>query len=150
MLQLMHEGCSYTHPPLSIDRCPFIQLSELEQCRVKKLAQGFNTAAQDSNPGSRSRGSKALPLSHCGLQSLHKLSSLVVTASPVVTQLLLNVAVNGLSIQSSSSATVLPSPTSVINLADSHDKAAFLMVTKMKEEPMDVESLDVNKEEVRS
>ncbi|KAI0213609.1 Transformation/transcription domain-associated protein [Lamellibrachia satsuma] len=61
-------------------------------------------------------------------------------------ELLLNVAVNGLSIQSSSTATVLPSPTSVISLADSHDKAAFLMVTKMKEEPMDVESLD-NKEE---
>ena len=57
-------------------------------------------------------------------------------------------AVNGLSIQRSSTATVLPSPTSVITLADSHDKATFLMVTKMKEEPMDVESLD-NKEEMR-
>ena len=46
MLQLMHEGCSYTYPPLSIARYSFIQLSELEQCRVKKLAQGFNTAAR--------------------------------------------------------------------------------------------------------
>ena len=32
---------------------------------MKKLAHGFNTAAQDSNAGSRSRKSKALPLSHC-------------------------------------------------------------------------------------
>ena len=52
MLQLMHS---------------FIQLSELEQCRVKKLAQGFNIAAQDSNPGFRSRESETLPLSHCAL-----------------------------------------------------------------------------------
>ena len=33
----------------------------------KKLAQGFNTAAQESNPGSRRRVSEALPLSHCAL-----------------------------------------------------------------------------------
>ena len=52
MLQLMREDCSYTYPPLSIARYSFIQLSELEQCRVKKLAQGFNTTAQGSNPGS--------------------------------------------------------------------------------------------------
>ena len=66
MLQLMREGCSYTYPPLSIARYSFIQLSELEQCRVEKeLAHGFNTAAQDSNPGSRSRESEALSLSHC-------------------------------------------------------------------------------------
>ena len=68
MLQLMRESCSYTYPPLSIARYSFMQLSELEQCRVKKLAQGFNTAAQDSNPGSHSRESEALPLSHCVLQ----------------------------------------------------------------------------------
>ena len=37
MLQLMREGCSYTYPPLSIARYSFIQLSELEQCRVKIL-----------------------------------------------------------------------------------------------------------------
>ena len=67
MLQLMHEGCSYPYPPLSIARYSFIQLSELEQCRVKKLAQGFSTAAQDSNLGSRSQESEALPLSHCAL-----------------------------------------------------------------------------------
>ena len=35
---------------------------------MKKLAQGFNTAAQDSNPGSRSRESEALPLSYCAVQ----------------------------------------------------------------------------------
>ena len=34
---------------------------------MKTLAQGFNTAAQDSNPGSRSRESEALPLSNCAL-----------------------------------------------------------------------------------
>ena len=70
MLQIMREGCSYTYPPLSIARYSFIQLSELEQCRVKKLAQGFNTAAQDSNPGSRSRVSEALPLNHGALRTL--------------------------------------------------------------------------------
>ena len=48
----------------------FIQLSELEQCIVIKLAQGFNTAAQDSNPGPRSRESEALTRSHCVLQNV--------------------------------------------------------------------------------
>ena len=58
MLQLMREGCyPYTYSPLSI-----VQLSELEQFRVKQHAQGFNTAAQDSNPGSRSRESTPEPL----------------------------------------------------------------------------------------
>ena len=37
MLQFMHGGCSYTYPPLSIARYSFIQLSKLEQCRVKNL-----------------------------------------------------------------------------------------------------------------
>ena len=37
MLQLMCEGCSYTYPPLHIVRYSFIQLGELEQCRVKNL-----------------------------------------------------------------------------------------------------------------
>ena len=45
----------------------FIHLSDLERCRVKKLAQGFNTTAQDPNLGSGRRESKALPLSHCVL-----------------------------------------------------------------------------------
>ena len=39
-LQLMREGYSYKYPPLSIARYSFIQLSELEQCRVKILFQG--------------------------------------------------------------------------------------------------------------
>ena len=69
MLQLMREGCSYTYPPLPIVRYSFVQLSELEKHRVKQLAQGFNTAEQDSNPGSRSRESESLPLSHCALQN---------------------------------------------------------------------------------
>ena len=69
MLQLMREGCAYTYPPLPTARYSFIQLSELEQRRVKQLAQGFNTAAQDSNPGYlSSRQSEALPLSHCALR----------------------------------------------------------------------------------
>ena len=45
-----------------------MQLSELEQCR--KLAQGFNTAAQDSNLGSCSQESEALPLSHCAQSNI--------------------------------------------------------------------------------
>ena len=68
MLQLMREGCSFAYSPLSIVSYSVIQLSELKQCRVKKLAQCFNTAAQNSNPGPRSRESEALPLSHCALQ----------------------------------------------------------------------------------
>ena len=35
MLQLMHEGCSYTYPPLYVAMYFFIQLSELKQCRVE-------------------------------------------------------------------------------------------------------------------
>ena len=65
MLQLMREDCSYIYPPLSIARYSFTQLSELEQCRVIKVVQGFNTTAQDSNPGDLSRESEALHLSHC-------------------------------------------------------------------------------------
>ena len=60
MLQLMREGCSYTYPPLSVAGYSFIQLRELDQYRVDKLAQGLNTAAQDSNPGSRHRESEVL------------------------------------------------------------------------------------------
>ena len=70
MLQIMGKDCPYTYPPLSIRRYSFIKLSKLEQCRVKNLAQGFNTAAQDSNPGSRSRESEALLLSHWSLYVL--------------------------------------------------------------------------------
>ena len=55
---------------------------------------------------------------------------------------------NGHSIQSSNSQLLLPSVTGVVNYADISDKATFAMVTNMKEEPMDVESLDTNKDEV--
>ena len=41
-------------PPLSIARYTFIQLSELEQCRVDEFPHGL-MAAQDSKPGSLSR-----------------------------------------------------------------------------------------------
>ena len=58
LLQLMRKGWSYTYPSLSIARYSFIQLSEVEQCRV----------SQDSNPGSRSRASEALHLSHCAMR----------------------------------------------------------------------------------
>ena len=37
---------------------------------MKKLAQGFNTAAQDLNPDFHSREYEALPLSHCACASL--------------------------------------------------------------------------------
>ena len=42
----MREGCYYTYPPVSVARYTFIQPSELEQCRVKKLAQSFNITAR--------------------------------------------------------------------------------------------------------
>ena len=32
---------------------------------MKQLAQGFNIAAHDANPGSRRRKSEAQPMSHC-------------------------------------------------------------------------------------
>ena len=63
-------------------------------------------------------------------------------------QLLLAVAVNGLSITGAGAQAQLAAASAVINLADSHDRAAFTMVTRMKEEPMDVESVDNNKDEV--
>ena len=39
--RLVGVGRSYKYPPLPIARYSFIQLSELEQRRVNKLAQGF-------------------------------------------------------------------------------------------------------------
>ena len=71
MLQFMRKGCSYTYPPLSIAGYSFIQLSELEQCRVKKLANSFNITAVDLNTGPLSRESEALPLSLCALLLVH-------------------------------------------------------------------------------
>ena len=48
----------------------FIHISTIVYSQ--KLAQGFNTTAQDSNLGRFSRESEALPLSHCLLSSLHR------------------------------------------------------------------------------
>ncbi|KAL3832377.1 hypothetical protein ACJMK2_024027 [Sinanodonta woodiana] len=62
-------------------------------------------------------------------------------------ELLLSVAMTGHPIQSSSSLNLLPSASSIVNLADSHDRVLFTSIMKMKEEPMDVETLDSNKEE---
>ena len=66
MLVLMREGWKYKHPPLSIATYSFIQLSELEQCRVKYSK--CDTAAQASKTGSRSREFDVLRLSLCALQ----------------------------------------------------------------------------------
>lgn len=43
---------------------------------------------------------------------------------------------------------MLPSITNVINLADSHDRAAFAMATHVKQEPRERENSET-KEEVR-
>ena len=37
---------------------------------------------------------------------------------------------------------------SVINLADSQDKTAFALAANIKDEPMNVESIDTHKDEV--
>ena len=61
-------------------------------------------------------------------------------------QLVLSVAMNGHSIQSSAAMNLLPSASSIVSLADSQDRATFATIMKMKEEPMDV-VVDSNKEE---
>ena len=62
MLKLMREGCSYTYPPLFVARYSFIQLSKLEQCWVKKLAQGFNTKNATAIKNS---GPQMVPVERC-------------------------------------------------------------------------------------
>jgi len=57
-------------------------------------------------------------------------------------QLVLSVAVADMAVQNSNSALLLPSTTHVINLADSHDRAAFTVASQMKEEPMDIDGYD--------
>jgi len=59
-----------------------------------------------------------------------------------------SVGVSGHTIQSSSTLNLLPSASSIVSLADSSERAHFANAVKMKEEPMDVEALDSNKEEV--
>ena len=51
-------------------------------------------------------------------------------------------------ITSSSPMNLLPSVSSVIAMADPQDRADFTALTKVKEEPMDVETVDSAKEEV--
>ena len=63
----------HKYPPLSIARYSFIQLSDLESCRVKTTYTTFDTAAYDSNLGSLRRESEALataPLRHCATAPL--------------------------------------------------------------------------------
>lgn len=57
-------------------------------------------------------------------------------------ELLLVTAVDGTAIQSASPNVMLPSICSVIEQADSQERANFAMVTSIKEEPMDVESVE--------
>ncbi|XP_035826346.1 transformation/transcription domain-associated protein isoform X2 [Aplysia californica] len=62
-------------------------------------------------------------------------------------ELLLGVSVKSTMIQSSSPMNLLPSVCSVISMADSQDRADFAAIMKVKEEPMDVESVDSAREE---
>ncbi|XP_077979126.1 transformation/transcription domain-associated protein-like [Glandiceps talaboti] len=62
-------------------------------------------------------------------------------------ELIMAVGVSGVTITSSSTCHLLPAIMSVINLADSHDREAFSIASKIKEEPMDVESIDTHREE---
>ena len=60
-MQLMREGCSYTvYSQLLVHTSVFPGALYSETTCPR-----FNTAAHDSNPGSISRESDALPLSHC-------------------------------------------------------------------------------------
>jgi len=63
-------------------------------------------------------------------------------------ELVLTVAVNGTQIQGAAPSYQLAPVSSVVTLADSHERAAFVQVTKMKEEPMDIETIDNEEEEI--
>ncbi|XP_052826902.1 transformation/transcription domain-associated protein [Octopus bimaculoides] len=62
-------------------------------------------------------------------------------------ELLLAVAVPNQPIQSLSPMSLLPSICSVINMADSQERAAFSTILKMKEETVDMDVVDGNKDE---
>ena len=62
-------------------------------------------------------------------------------------QLLLAVCERGAALGTACQPCVLPSITHVLNLADSHDRAAFAMASRVKQEPRD--STD-SRDEVRS
>lgn len=63
-------------------------------------------------------------------------------------QLLLAVCEHSSTIGTSCQGAMLPAITNVINLADSHDRAAFAMATHIKQEPRERENSET-KEEVR-
>ena len=50
-LQLLRIDYSLTYPPLFIARYSFIQLSELRQREVNKIAQALKRQQEDSNTG---------------------------------------------------------------------------------------------------
>ncbi|RUS77842.1 hypothetical protein EGW08_014394 [Elysia chlorotica] len=62
-------------------------------------------------------------------------------------ELILGVSMRTSNIQSSSPMNLLPSTCSVISLADSQERAEFAALMKVKEEPMDVETVDTIKDE---
>uniref|UniRef100_A0ABM0MIW8 Transformation/transcription domain-associated protein-like n=1 Tax=Saccoglossus kowalevskii TaxID=10224 RepID=A0ABM0MIW8_SACKO len=62
-------------------------------------------------------------------------------------ELIMAVGVSGISITSSATSHLLPPVMSVINLAESHDREAFTFISRIKEEPMDVETVDNSKDE---
>ena len=51
-LQLLHQDYSFRYPSLSIARYSFIQLSELWQCGMNKIAKVSKQQQEDSNLGS--------------------------------------------------------------------------------------------------
>ncbi|MBN3303926.1 TRRAP protein, partial [Amia calva] len=63
-------------------------------------------------------------------------------------ELLLAVCERGTTIGTSCQGAMLPSITNVINLADSHDRAAFAMVTHVKQEPRERENSETKEEDV--
>ncbi|KAM4631836.1 transformation/transcription domain-associated protein isoform 1-T1 [Discoglossus pictus] len=63
-------------------------------------------------------------------------------------ELLLSVCERSTTIGTSCQGAMLPSITNVINLADSHDRAAFAMVTHVKQEPRERENSESKEEDV--
>ena len=55
MLQLLHEDYSFIYPPMSIARYSFIQLSELRQRGLNKIAKASKWQQEDLNTGSLDR-----------------------------------------------------------------------------------------------
>lgn len=64
----------------------------------------------------------------------------------ITLKLLLAVCERNTIISTSCQGSMLPSITNVINLADSHDRAAFAMATHIKQEPRERESSETKEE----